>query len=115
MAALTVTPITKSGVDLTASLVSADASGDTVVSSSGLMFYAKNADTSSHTITISAPVSSADCGNYGSVDIDDIVITLPANTGEQSFTVPLGYASNGTISLTYDAVTSVTVGVFSLS
>lgn len=115
MAALTVTPITKSGVDLTASLVAADVAGDTVVSSSGLMFYGKNADTSPHTITISAPVSTADCGNYGSVDIDDIVITLPANTGEQAFTVPLGYASSGVISLAYDAVTSVTIGVFSLA
>lgn len=115
MAALTVLPITKAGLDLTASLVAADVAGDTVVSSSGLLFYAKNADASPHTITITPAVSSTDCGNYGELDVDPLTWTLPANTGNQAFTVPLGYAVSGSYNLAYDDVTSVTIGVFSLA
>ena len=115
MAILTVTPIDKTGVDLTATIVAAAAAGDSVAASSGLMFYAKNTDGSPHTVTIVAPVSAADCSPYGSLPVSNIVVSLPATTGEQAFTIPLGYAVNGSFNLTYDAVTDVKVGVYSLS
>ena len=79
------------------------------------MFYAKNADASPHTITIAAPVALANCGGFGELAVEDIVITLPATTGEQAFVIPIGYSSNGLFSLVYDDVTSVTIGAFSLS
>ena len=115
MAQLTVLPITKAGLDLTASLVAADVANDTIVSSSGLLIYAKTTNAASSTVTVTPPISTTDCGNLGTLDVDPLVFTLAANTGEQAFTVPLGYASNGIITLVYSAVTDVTVGVFSLA
>ncbi|MCK5614631.1 hypothetical protein KAR91_72875 [Candidatus Pacearchaeota archaeon] len=112
---MTVTSITQSGVDTTAALVAADAGGDTIASASGLMFRGTNTDTSSHTITISAPTSTASCPPFGTVSISDLVITLPANTGDVSFTVPAGYTASGLFTMAYDAVTNVSIGVFSLA
>jgi hypothetical protein len=115
MAALTVTPITQAGVDQTASLVAADAAGDTVVSSSGIHVRVDNGDASPHTVTVTKPSASVICQPYGTVQLDDIVITVAA-TGTESFTIPLGYAgTDGNFSWTYDDVTSVTVGVFSIA
>lgn len=115
MALLTVLPITKAGIDLSASLVAADVANDTVVSSSGLIFYAKTTNASPSTITVTPPISAITCGNLGSLDVAPLVFTLAATTGEQAFTIPLGYASNGVITLVYSAVADVTVGVFSLA
>ena len=115
MATLTVLPITKAGLNLTTSLVAADVAGDSVPVSSGLMFYAKTTNAASSTITVTPPVSTTDCGNFGDLDVDPLVFTLAANTGEQAFTIPLGYANSGVINLVYSAVTDVTVGVFSLA
>ena len=115
MAILTVLPITKAGVDLTASLVAADVANDTIIASSSLLIYAKTTNASPSTITVTSPVSTVDCGNLGDLDVDPLVFTLLANTGEQAFTIPLGYASNGLITLVYSAVTDVKVGVFSLA
>lgn len=115
MAELTPIAITKVGFDLSSQLVAADVAGDTVQSTkSGVFFAVENADAGAHTVTVTAPVASAVCGNYGAVDIDDIVVTVGA--GEtQVFTLPVGYAEDGEFSLAYDAVTSVSVGVFSLA
>lgn len=115
MTQLTVLPITKVGLDLTASLVAADVANDTIISSSGLLIYAKTTNASPSTITVTPPVSTTDCGGFGELDVDPLVFTLAATTGEQAFTIPLGYASNGIITLVYSAVTDVTVGVFSLA
>ena len=115
MAQLTVLPISKTGVDLTASLVAADVANDTIVSSSGLLIYAKTTNASASTITIDPIVTSADCGNFGALPVDLLVFVLQPNTGEQAFTVPLGYASSGIVTLIYSAVTDVKVGVFSLA
>lgn len=114
MAVLTVQSINKAGIDQLASLVAADAAGDQVPTSTGLLMMVSNADASSHTVTITAPVPSANCGSYGTLPVEDIVHAVAA--GEQvSFTIPSGYADQGSYTWAYDDVTSVTVGVFSLS
>ena len=116
MALLTVQSVSKAGIaDAIGALAAADVAGDSIGSSAGILIVVDNADASPHTLTIAAPVASADCGNLGALDVDPITLVVAAgNTG--FLTVPLGYgdASNN-FAWTYDAVTSVTVGVFSLA
>lgn len=116
MATLSITPITKAGIaDLVAALAAADIAGDTVDSSSGILIVMDNADGGPHTLTIAAPSATANCGNLGELDVDPITLVVAAGT-TGVLTVPLGYtdASNN-FTWTYDAVTSVTIGVFSLA
>ena len=115
MALLTVTAITKAGLNQDGAGVAADVAGDSINASSGIFIEVTNGDASPHTATVAKPTASTVCPPYGSLDIDDIVITIPA--GEtRSFTVPLGYSdSSGNFAWAYDDVTSVTVGVFSLA
>lgn len=116
MAILTVTPIQKSGIpDMTAALVAADAAGDGVDAASGIFVAVANGDASSHTLTVPAPTASTRCGGYGALTVDDIAFTVAAGaTG--FFAVPSSYAdSEGNYAWTYDDVTGVTVGVFSIT
>lgn len=113
MADLEYTSVTPSGVN-DATLTAADAAGDTFPSDTNKFFKVDNADASPHTVTVSVPVSDTVCGSYGKVSLSDIVISIPAGES-RIFTLPLGYASGGKFTLTYDAVTSVTVGGFALS
>jgi hypothetical protein len=113
MADLTYTSVTPDGVN-DATLTAADASGDTFPSDTNKLFKVANGDTSSHTVTIAAPVTETVCGSYGKVDLDDIVISVPAGES-RVFVLPTGYTSGGKFNLTYDDVTSVTIGGFALS
>ena len=116
MAQLTVTPISKSGgPDLAAALSNtADSGGDQVPYASGLLIAVNNGDVSAKVVTVSAPVPSVNCGNYGDLALPDLTINIAA--GETiPFSIPDGYAVNGNLSWTYDAVTSVTVEVFSIA
>ena len=114
MAELTIIPINQVGIDEQASLVAADVSlSDTVKASSGIKFTVDNADASTHTVTVTPPVSKASCSPYGTVAIEPIVHSILTNS-QVSFTVPIGYSANGIITLEYDDVTSVKVGAFSV-
>lgn len=116
MAILTVTSIQKAGIaDISAVLVAADVAGDSYPASSDLFIALANGDGSPHTLTVAAPSASANCGNLGALDVDDITLVVAA--GDTGFlSVPLGYADgSGNIAWTYDAITSVTVGVFSIA
>ena len=116
MAELTVTPIKKAGIaDVSGGLTAADAAGDSVKSSSGIFIALENGDVSAHTLTVAAPASSTECDGYGSLAVADIVLTVAA--GDIGFvSIPSSYVSgNGNFSWTYDAVTSVSVGVFSIA
>jgi len=116
MAELTVQPVTKAGIaDLLGALAAAAAAGDSVVSASGLLLVVNNADASPHTVTIPAPVDTTVAGSYGEVDVDDMTLVVAAGDAG-AITIPLGYVSGaGVFSWTYDDVTDVTVGVFSLA
>lgn len=114
MAKLTVQPITPDGLDLDDSLAAAAAAGDNVDSASGLLLWMKNADVGPHTLTIDAPVATAQAGGFGSQAIADIVVAVPAGES-RGITIPAGYAVLGVVSWTYDDETGVSVGVFSLA
>lgn len=115
MALLTVQQISKSGIaDLDSALTAAASGGDSVVASSGIVIVVKNADASPHTLTLTRPAATAECGELGTLAVADITLVVAAaDTGV--VTIPQGYAANNLFSWTYDAVTSVTVGVFSLA
>lgn len=115
MALLDVTPITQDGVDQDAAAVAADVAGDSVKASSGLFIHVINGDGSPHTATVAKPKSATLCPPFGELDIDDIIITIPAGES-RSFTIPQGFAdASGNYVWTYDAITSVTTAVFSLA
>lgn len=115
MALLTVNSINQSGLDISATAVAADVAGDSVKSASDLMIYVENNDVGAHTVTVAKPQATAQCGNLGTLTVNDIVISVPAGEA-RSFTIPQGYSdASGNFAWTYDAVTSVTVGVFSLA
>ena len=109
MATLAFNAIDKSGVELSSLLVAADAAGDTFPTGNKGIIVINNGDASSHTATIEPPVATKDCPPFGTQTLADISIVVPA--GEQHiFTVPSGYSASGLITVTYDAVTSVTIG-----
>jgi len=116
MATLTVNSIQKSGIaDLDAVLVAAAALGDDYPASSGTFVVMKNADVSPHTLTVAAPSSTTDSDNLGELAVEDItLIVAAADVGFVS--IPAGYVDgSGNYAWTYDAETSVTVGVFSIA
>ena len=110
MALLAVNAITQAGLELDTSAVAADVAGDSVTASSGLFIKVINGDASPHTVTVVKPVATVLCSPYGTVSLSDIPIVVPAGES-RSFTIPAGYASEWT----YDAITSMTVGVFSIA
>ncbi len=116
MAELTVLAIQKAGIaDISAVLVAADVAGDTVGSSSGIFIAMANGDASPHTLTVAAPTATTDCGNFGELDVEDITLVVAA--GDTGFvSIPLAYIDgSGDFAWTYDAITSVTIGVFSIA
>lgn len=115
MAELTVQAITKAGLaDMLTALASADVAGDSVKQSQGLLIVLDNADGSPHTLTVTAPEATANCGDLGSLAVADLTLVV-ANGNIGFLTIPSGYGDGEDFSWTYDAITSVTVGVFSLS
>lgn len=114
MTLLTVQSITPDGVDLDALLTQAVAAGDSVANTAGLLFKMKNADSGAHTLTLAAPVATAQAGSFGEQAISDIVIVVSAGESKE-FTVPAGYADQGLFSWDYDDDISVSIGVFALA
>lgn len=98
-----------SGVeDIDTKLSAAASGGDTAEVGSGRFLVVKNGDAGNHTVTIATP------GTRSGLAIADGVYDAPA--GKYTL-VPLAdvfRGANGRASITYDAVTSVTVGVFEL-
>jgi hypothetical protein len=116
MAELTVYPITKESIRLGgANLVSADNGGDTVPVASDLIFYVDNSlGAGVKTVTVAAPIASKNCVGYGEVAIEDMEVVVGV-ASEKAFRVPLGYADDGKITITYTGVNNLFVGVFSIS
>ncbi|MFE2106639.1 hypothetical protein ACFXAF_12340 [Kitasatospora sp. NPDC059463] len=110
MAALTLTVVPiAGGASQTDNLVAASAGGDTAPTGPGRFLVVKNADASSHTVTVSTP------GTVNGLAVADATVTVPAGKTSQ---IPLAGVFAGPTArranITYDAVTSLTVGAFEL-
>lgn len=114
MATLTVQSVTEAGTgDILAALSNASGSGDAVIPAGALLIVMNNADASSHTLTVGKPSATEDTSNLGSLVVADLTLVVAA--GKHGFLViPPGFAQSSLMSWTYDAVTSVKIGVFSL-
>ncbi|MGW2547495.1 hypothetical protein ACWC5I_43130 [Kitasatospora sp. NPDC001574] len=110
MAALPITlvPIA-GGISQTSNLTAASAGGDTAPTGPNRFLVIKNGDASSHIVTVATP------GTVNGLAVADAVVTVPAGAVWQ---IPLGGVFAGATArranITYDAVTSVTVGAFEL-
>lgn len=115
MAILTVTNVSKAGLaDVSGALTAADAAGDQVPRAGGLLIAFENGDTSAHTVTVTRPVPTTPVAGYGDLPVADLTLTIAA--GDIGFlAIPTKYADGANFSWTYDAVTSLSVGVFSLA
>lgn len=115
MATLATNQISPAGfADITTGLVVANAGGDKVRPGPGVFLLVKNADASSKTVTINDPNSAAPAGAK-QFDAD---VQLIVAAGKEGIIGPLSTRfadpSDGLVWLTYSAVTSVTVGAFSV-
>lgn len=87
--------------------VAASAGGDTVAPAAGLALHVKNGGAAAITVTVVRPGSS-----YGQAN-PDVPVTIAA-AGAQFIRVPPEFAdaaTAGNVSITYSAVTSVTVAL----
>lgn len=110
MADLTTTTISVASgtVDLAGALTAATSGGDTAEVGSSLFLVVSNGDASPHTVTVATP------GTVSGLAIADGSYAIAA--GDFAI-IPLANVFRGTTgraTITYDAVTSVTVGVFKL-
>jgi hypothetical protein len=107
MAALTTNVVPLAGLRFDDKLVAAAGGGDTAQTGAGIFLAVKNADASPHTVTLATP------GTVDGLAIADRAVTVPAG---QTFVIPVTDRyrdpSTGRAAITYDGVTSVTVGVF---
>lgn len=96
------------GVSLDASAVAATAGGDTAPTGDRRFLYMANGDTVAHTATVVTP------GTVSGLDVADGALTVAAG---EAGVIPLTRVfagGDGRATVTYDAVASVTVGVFEL-
>jgi hypothetical protein len=111
MAALTTHAVPLQGLQLDAQLAPATSGGDDCQTGAGIFLAVKNADASSHTVTLVTP-GVVD----GDLTVTDRTVTVAA-AKIQFIPVTATYRnpSTGRASITYDAVTSVSVAVIRVS
>ncbi|MEU3281772.1 hypothetical protein [Streptomyces antibioticus] len=107
MAALATNVVPLTGLRFDDKLVAAAGGGDTAQTGSGVLLAVANGDSGSHVVTIATP------GTVDGLAIADRTVTVPAG---QTYVIPITDRyrdpSTGRAAITYDGVTSVTVGVF---
>lgn len=107
MAALATNVVPLTGLQLDALLVAATSGGDDCQTGAGVFLAVKNGDASSHTVTLVTP-GTVD----GDLAIADRAVTVAAGkTQLVPLTATYRNPSTGRASITYDAVTSVSVAV----
>jgi hypothetical protein len=104
MAALTLQVLVPGGSE--SNLVAAAGGGDTCPAGPGVFLEVDNADAAPKTVTLVTP------GIYDGLTLADRAVTVPAGERWKIPVPKLFAAADGQCSITYSAVTSVTVGVF---
>lgn len=115
MAVLTVNPIVLAG--FTSALVAAAGGGDLVPDDGNERTYVEvlNGSGASINVTVAPVETSRNVGGIGSVTIPSIVVAVAAGARKKIGPFPSAYRnSSGQVALAYSAVTTVTVGAFSL-
>lgn len=110
MAALAVTAVPIAGglPDLKGAAVAAASLGDTAPVGPGRFLAVVNGDASSHTATVATP------GTVSGLAIPDATLVVAAGKTGLLPLAPLFRGASGRATVTYDAVTSVTVAVLEL-
>lgn len=105
----TVIPSAPFGGATSPTLQAANGGGDTMVPGPNSILVVKNADSASHTVTVTRV---APCSDGTSTPTHDIVVAVAAGTTANiSVDSRYGRLSDGLAAVTYSAATSVTVGV----
>ena len=101
----TITPQTVSATGTNVTLVAATAAGDTVAKARSARLIVKNGDTVTHTVTFAGSIACSQGSTH------PVSVSVPAG-GIAHIPVPpqAVNATTGNAAVTYDAVTSVTVG-----
>ena len=116
MATLSPTTVTLAGIDQAAAQAAASAGGDEFSSSGKQYLVITNADASPHTVTVDDPnsVAPTDAKQFNP-DVD-IVVDAGTTVIAGPFTATrFVNSSDSLVHLTYDAVTSLTIGVIRVS
>lgn len=114
MATLSLQSITTSG--LNPSLVAADAGGDTFDQTSArdqVFLYVNNGGAGAIQVTVTAANTSKEVPNWGSLTASDAVVSVPIGEFRLIGPFPTGPYTT-TPDITYDDVSSVTVGAIRL-
>ena len=112
MATLTVQTIDRGGDGLTPAFAAAAAGGDDFPNTGREFIVVKNGGGAPMTVTAVTPQTVA-----GSLTVSDEPYTIPASGERYIGPFPTGPFNNpqGRVSLTYSAVTTVTIGVFKVA
>lgn len=98
---------------LTPSYSAAGAAGDIYPNDDRTWLVVKNGDASPHTATIQVQRANAAVEGFGSIVFADIAVAVPASEERWIKAPQIPYNDgDGKVHVVYDAVTSVTVGVF---
>ena len=91
----------------------ADATGDTFPNDDRTWVHLKNTHaTLTRTATFVAQKASVKPPGHGDLPLANVVVVLPALTGEAVVALPPAiFNANGNVSVTYDAVTNLTIAV----
>ena len=109
MAALDIVTVpVNGGIGLEDSAVAASSGGDTAPVGPGRFLYVRNGDSVSHTATVATP------GTVAGLPLPEVAVVVPAGESAILPLTPVFRGVNGRASLTYDAVTALSVAVFEL-
>lgn len=112
MATLTTQSITRAGV--TPTYAAAAGGGDACEVGDDIYLHFKNTNASARIVTLAIPSSAS---TYPNVAYTNVAVTVPATTGDKLIgpvSALFKDATTGLCTITYDAVTNLTVGCFKL-
>lgn len=102
---------------LNATYAAASAGGDTALNKGQTVLHVKNGDAVSHTVTVTAQVTTLDVTGYGEATFTNVAVAIPA--GAERFIGPFPQKTfnnaSGQVAITYDAVTSVTIAALKMA
>lgn len=96
------------GLSITDNLVAASGGGDTAPVGPGRFLVVRNADAAPHTVTVATP------GTVSGLAVADATLTVAAGKTSSLPLAPAFKGATGRAAITYDGVTSLSVGAFEL-